>query len=264
MDISPQASRILHWLREQYLAAGHPNHHVWTFSPGDDDVPAFAELRAHRYIKRLTIGKPTSARWVLTDLGLRLLLRAPSSESAPTDATLQRETPSSSRYTLNIENSTIGAVTIGDHASARGTVRATGAKTASPPPLHADARNASALVESTSVLTGFSNTGILTIHAAATAVGLHDSRLALTAGLDRQLFAAMPTVSESGAQMLADLHALNDLARAGDRAPIETWLRAALALRGLHPQASVFQQALLVVCKDTEGVAAMPVAGDST
>lgn len=134
-------------------------------------------------------------------------------------------------------NSTIGAIEIGVRAEARGAVHVQGAEAqptrSDTPGKRSDhGANGGAFLKDEQVFE---------LHADAVATGLHENRLTLAAGLDRHLFASLPSVAEPGAQLLADLFALNELAKAGNSAPLALWLRTALALRLSRPQASTFR-----------------------
>jgi CheY-like chemotaxis protein len=86
---------------------------------------------------------------------------------------------------------------------------------------------------------------ILRVHAAAVAVRLDSSRSALLSGLPADLAAGLPPAPTPAAQLLSDLHQLNDTGRLPDGAvPLQTWLSNAIALCGSLVKADVFRQAL--------------------
>jgi signal transduction histidine kinase len=86
---------------------------------------------------------------------------------------------------------------------------------------------------------------ILRVHVAAVAVRLDSSRSALLSGLPADLVASLPTAPTPAAQLLSDLHRLNDTGRLPDGAvPLQTWLSNAIALSGSLVKADVFRQAL--------------------
>lgn len=114
MTLSEAARNMISQLREEYVKAGHPNHNIWMFRPGPEDLAAFNELRSNRIIRQCEIGH--NPRWRLTDFGLRKILRPEGS------ATHQGEVHVGSKFITNITGATIGAIATGDHAVATGHV----------------------------------------------------------------------------------------------------------------------------------------------
>lgn len=123
MALSSEAEELLKWLRRQYIAARHPNYKTWTFSPGEENVPAFRELRAHGYIEQWTIAPPTKAYWRLTHKGQSSLLETPRvDEKQAIEFHHHGDIVMGTKHTANVTGSTIGALSIGDNAQAHGSV----------------------------------------------------------------------------------------------------------------------------------------------
>lgn len=122
MTLSDDARRILNWLREEYVKAGHPNHNVWGLSPGQEDVAAFNELRANQIIKIFEIGLK-NPRWVLTDFGLRKLLEAEDRTDLGASVHHHGDIIMGSTFTNNISGDTqIGAFGQGDGITVTGSL----------------------------------------------------------------------------------------------------------------------------------------------
>jgi hypothetical protein len=70
------ARKFMNTLAGEYVNAGYPHHNSWAFSPGKDEQVIFNELKAHGYIRQLTI-----EMCVLTEAGLAEIL-----ENIPTSS----------------------------------------------------------------------------------------------------------------------------------------------------------------------------------
>jgi hypothetical protein len=117
MPLSDDASKTLSWLREEYIKAGYPEHFRWGFAPESGDEAAFQELAAHGYIKQYTVRK-----WILTELGLQVLLRPEPEGDAGVQLHHHGDVIVGAKFTTTITGSTVGAMAIGDRATASGTV----------------------------------------------------------------------------------------------------------------------------------------------
>jgi hypothetical protein len=86
---------------------------------------------------------------------------------------------------------------------------------------------------------------ILNIKSAAVAVGLHESREALLAGIPPEVRASLSTSRVPGEQVLLDLANLNLIGRLDEeRVPLEIWLKNAIALTHFQMASSAFEEAL--------------------
>jgi len=86
---------------------------------------------------------------------------------------------------------------------------------------------------------------ILTLHRAAAAARLLESRSALLAGIDHRFVAGLPRALTPGEQILRDLDALNAVAPFSDgTSPLATWLANAAALAGPLVEAAIFHASL--------------------
>ena len=85
---------------------------------------------------------------------------------------------------------------------------------------------------------------ILELYAAATTVGLHETRDVLLGGIDAAIVAGLPNASDRGAQLLSDLHVLNRTRSHDGSMPLRTWLMNACALRPAHRESEIFQRIL--------------------
>ena len=82
------------------------------------------------------------------------------------------------------------------------------------------------------------------LYEAAIAAGLARCREALMAGIDGRFVAGIGTASSPAAQLLVDLHALNDAGALEDgKVPLGIWLANAAQLAGPRIQAAVFARA---------------------
>ena len=85
-------------------------------------------------------------------------------------------------------------------------------------------------------------TVILELHGAAVTSRLVGSRDALLGGIHCGIVALLPSAESSAAQLLIDLHELNDLGALDDgTVPLHTWLANAAQLAGARREAALFQ-----------------------
>jgi Effector-associated domain 5 len=114
---------------------------------------------------------------------------------------------------------------------------------------------------------------ILELHAAAISAGLSTCRVALLAGIDREIVAALPGGPNDAARLLSDLDALNQISPGDGSILLKTWLQNAIRLLSKHPAAGVFERCLAsleqasapgVVSQkvDDLGTARRPIASD--
>lgn len=90
-----------------------------------------------------------------------------------------------------------------------------------------------------------SHDDILSLHSAIVSARLLDQRAALLTGIDPVLVASLPAEANPAAQILADLHLLNEVGTTSDGSvPLQTWLANAFALAGPRASAAVFQEQL--------------------
>jgi hypothetical protein len=83
------------------------------------------------------------------------------------------------------------------------------------------------------------------LHDAALVLHLDRSRTALFGGIDPQLTSAITTASNPSAQLLTDIHELNQLGAGADAdVPLERWLRNALSLMGPRAERAIFELCL--------------------
>jgi Effector-associated domain 5/Effector-associated domain 1 len=95
---------------------------------------------------------------------------------------------------------------------------------------------------------------ITALHDAAMDTGLTASRTSLLGGLDASFKAGLPTHPSPAAQLLSDLHALNDTeALADGTVPLRTWLTNARALTSSRRESAVFQYALDQIAPPSPG-----------
>lgn len=83
---------------------------------------------------------------------------------------------------------------------------------------------------------------IVRVHRSAITAGLHFDRHALLAGLDPAISAALPIMPNPGAQLLSDLHTLNQTRPLDGSTPLLCWLSNAIALRTAHREVEVFRE----------------------
>jgi hypothetical protein len=116
---TPHASS---WTRsvEEYVKAGHPNHNVWMFRPGEEAVAAFNELRANQIIKTCEIGR--NPRWRLTDFGLRKLLQPEDRVDLGVGVQHHRDIIMGDKHSTTITGGIVGAIAVGQNSKAIGTV----------------------------------------------------------------------------------------------------------------------------------------------
>jgi hypothetical protein len=83
------------------------------------------------------------------------------------------------------------------------------------------------------------------LHHTAVSLGLAAKRSTLLSGLPADVVADLPTADSAGAQLLADLGALNARRPLADGSvPLEIWLQNAVTLSGSRTEAKVFSRAL--------------------
>lgn len=123
MALSKVADQLFASIRETYIAKNYPNHKAWWFKIEAEEEAATAELRAHGYVEMRTMGRPSEAKWGLTNRGLQRVLQPETGGGTGISVHHHGDViMSGDKFSTNISGSTIGAIAVGKNATADGTV----------------------------------------------------------------------------------------------------------------------------------------------